>query len=158
MTPPRETLDLAEASGSPSATATVHRSIEAVLLGTNDDTRLLLRGLLRLHHHRVVLEAKSLDDLRDLKPATGPRVLIQDVDADDDRWSEELAAALREHPEFRAVVLLPAEGGGLRAEALRVGARAVVIRPFAIRELVRLVDEAADGSAPIVESDPDQHA
>ncbi len=122
--------------------------IEAVLLGTNDDTRLLLRGLIRLHRHRVALEARTIDELEGLPPSTRPRVLIQDVDAEDDRWSDELRFALDRHPDLRAVVLLPTDGTSLRAEALRAGASAVIVRPFAVRELVRKVTEVVDDPAP----------
>jgi len=149
MSPARETMVMQETPASSGSALRPERSIEAVLLGANDDTRLLLRGLLRLHRHRIVLEAKSVDDLRQLPPADGPRVLLQDVDDDDERWSEDLAGALRDHPELRAVVLLPSDGGGLRAEAMRSGARGVIVRPFSIRDLVHQVDDAAFGPEPL---------
>ena len=158
MSPLHDASMISAGSGSTSASPRPTRVLDAVLFGTNDETRLLLRGLLRLHHHRVIHEARSLDDLAGLPPAAGPRVLLQDVDAEDDRWSEELATALRDHPDLRAVVLLPTEGGGMRAEAMRVGARGVLVRPFAIRDLVRLVDEAAFGADVAAPVASDRHA
>jgi DNA-binding NarL/FixJ family response regulator len=158
MSPSHDRSMISADSGSTRASPRPTRVLDAVLLGTNDDTRLLLRGLLRLHHHRVVLEARSLDDLAALAPAAGPRVLLQDVDAEDERWSEELVGALRAHPDLRAVVLLPTEGGGMRAEAMRAGACGVLVRPFAIRDLVRLVDEAAFGPGPTSPAASDRQA
>ncbi len=145
----REVLGAQEGSGPGALPAPEGRPVEAVLLSRNDDTRLLLRGLLRLHHHRIVLEARTVDELRELAPGLGPRLLLQDVDTEDERWSDELAVVLHDHPDLRAVVLLPSEGGGLRAEAMRVGARAVIVRPFAIRELMRLVEEAVSSPDPV---------
>ena len=145
----REVLGAQEGSGSGASFEPPGRTVEAVLLGRNDDTRLLLRGLLRLHHHRIVLEARTVEELEQLAPTPTPRVLLQDVDTGDDRWSDELAWALHQHPDLRAIVLLPSEGGGLRAEALRVRARSALVRPFAIRELIRLVNEAVDPGLPV---------
>ncbi len=130
--------------------------IEAVLLGTNDDTRLLLRGLIRLHRHRVALEARSVEELEELAPSSRPRVLLQDVDAEDDRWSDELKIALERFPDLRAIVLLPTDGTSLRAEALRAGASAVIVRPFAVRELIRKVVEVVDDPGPRARPPPGQ--
>ena len=146
----REVLGAQDGSGSGASNGASEPTVEAILLGQNDDIRLLLRGLLRLHHHRVVLEAHTVEELRGLPPGSRPRVLLQDVDTGDDRWSNELAWALHEHPDLRAIVLLPNEGGGLRAEAMRVGARSTIVRPFAIRELMRLVSEAVGSGPPQV--------
>ncbi len=142
----RRTADLTDAGATP--------PIEAVLLGTNDDTRLLLRGLIRLHRHRVALEARSIDELDSLVPSGRSRVLIQDVDPEDDRWSDELRFALDRHPDLRALVLLPTDGSAMRAEAIRAGASAVIVRPFAVRELIRKVVEVVDDPAPRPPSGP----
>ncbi len=126
-------------------------SLDAVIFGANDDTRLLLRGLLRLQRHQVILEAATVDATREIPAGDRPRVLLFDVDAADDRWSEDLRAILEMHPDLRTLVLLPHDRSALREEAGRVGARAVIVRPFQVRDLVRLVDEAVYGApdAPI---------
>jgi len=116
-------------------------TVPAVLWVPDEDLRLLLRGLLVLQHHPVVLELTSADALRRWE---APRVALLVVDAVSgaDRWRAELAEALRSRPELRAVVLLPHDREGLRQEAEALGARATVVRPFAVRDLVGAIREA----------------
>ncbi len=116
----------------------------AVLCGESDDHRLLLRGLLRLYRHPVIYEARTLDDLEQLTPASDPRILILDVDGGDDRWTLELAGALAQHSELRAVVILPTGDPEAERRALAAGARAVLPRPFAIQDLVRTLGRAVE--------------
>ena len=116
--------------------------IPAVVWGPNDDTRLLLRGLLRLNRHAVVYEARTLGDLELLPPSTQPRLLLVDVGADGGRWSDELARAVQLHSELRPLAILPAGRPDLEAQALRAGARAVLARPFAIQDFVRALAKA----------------
>ncbi len=117
------------------------RTAPAVLWGSNDDTRLLLRGLLRLYRFPVIYEARSLEDLEQLPTASEPRLLLRDLEAKGGDWSGELASALRLHTELRAVVILPPGLPAAEAEALRAGAKAVLPRPFAIREFLRVVSQ-----------------
>lgn len=120
--------------------------IPAVLWVPDDDVRLLLRGILTLHRHPVVLELSSSEALRRWDP-TPIALLIVDAVSGAGRWREELAAALAARPELRAVVLLPHDDGALRREAEALGARATVVRPFAVRDLLGAIREAlGDGS------------
>ncbi len=114
---------------------------ETVLWIPDDDRRLLVRGLLTLGHHPVVLEARSTEALRRWEPG-GPTVLVLDAISGAERWREELARAVGLRPELGAVVLLPSDDGALRAEAEKLGARAVVSRPFGARELLEAVERA----------------
>lgn len=114
--------------------------VPAVLFGGDDDRRLLLKGILLLRHHPVSLEARTVEELRELAPSSRPELLV--FDAGDGPWAETLAASLRERPTLRAVVLLPPRSPGMRDEALHAGARSTVTRPFTIRELVDAIDDA----------------
>jgi len=116
----------------------------AVILGGSEDTRLLLRGLLRLHRHRILLEGPSTDGIDGLPSSTEPKVLVLDAGATaDTAWAESLASVLQRRADLRALVILPASDPALEARARAAGARAVLVRPFAIREFVEAVDSVA---------------
>jgi DNA-binding NarL/FixJ family response regulator len=113
----------------------------AVILGGSEDTRLLLRGLLRLHRHRVLLETPSPEGLEGLPASPEPKVLILDAGPKtDNSWAELLASVLERRADFRALVILPASDPALESRARAAGAQAVLVRPFAIREFVEAVD------------------
>ncbi len=130
---------------SPAAGERAPTGAPAVVLVADDDLRLLVRGVLILEHHPVILEAKGPESLRWLGPPDRETVLILDAGDGRGNWKEDLAAALKERPELRPVVLLPRGGDGLRTEAEGLGARATVVRPIVLRELVRALDDALAG-------------
>lgn len=119
--------------------------VPSVLWIPDDDVRLLLRGILTLHHHPVTLELSSAEALRRWE-APPVALLIVDAVSGADRWREELAEALRTRPELRAIVLLPRDRESLRREAESLGARVTLVRPFAVRDLVAAIHEALHGS------------
>lgn len=137
------------ATGSaPDASIAPASSVPAVLLGGSEDTRLLLRGLLRLHRHRVLLEAQAPDGIERLPASPETKILILDAGSDPDcRWAEGLVAVLRTRPDLRALVILPSSDPALETRARKAGARATLVRPFAIRDFVEAVDLAASGPA-----------
>jgi DNA-binding NarL/FixJ family response regulator len=120
--------------------------VPAVLWVPDDDVRLLLRGILTLQHHPVALELSSAEALLRWEP---PKVALLIVDAVSgaDRWRAELAEALRTRPELRALVLLPRDREKVRQEAETLGARATLVRPFAVTDLVRAIQIALRGDA-----------
>jgi DNA-binding NarL/FixJ family response regulator len=119
-------------------------AIPAVLWVPDDDVRLLLRVILTLQRFPIALELSSAEALRRWEPP--PLVLfVVDAVSGADRWREELAEALRIRPELRTVVLLPRDREALRREAEALGARATLVRPFAVREFVAAVREALRG-------------
>lgn len=122
--------------------------VPAVLWVPDDDVRLLLRGILTLQRYPVTLELSSAEALRhwDAPPVA---LLVVDAVSGADRWREELTEALRARPELRALVLLPRDREALRREAEALGARATLVRPFAVREFVAAVREALAGSSSI---------
>ncbi len=118
----------------------------AVLCSPDPDTRLLLKGLLRLQRHPVRTESDSADDLLELDPVAEPTVLLFEIAPGADRWEEELRAIGARHPKVRSVVIAPGGGAELDDRARCAGARAVLHRPFSIREM-RTAIEAALGDA-----------
>jgi CheY-like chemotaxis protein len=138
---------LGEGGGAPSSrsparpAASAAEPVPAVLWVPDDDVRLLLRGILTLQHHPVALEITAAEALRRWDP---PKVALLIVDAVSgvDRWREELTEALRSRPELRALVLLPRDREKVRHEAEALGARATLVRPFAVADLVRAIGVA----------------
>jgi DNA-binding NarL/FixJ family response regulator len=129
--------------GRPVERATPTRA-PAVIWGRNADTRLLLRGLLRLHRFPVLHEVSTFDEIVALPALSEPTVLVIDAEVEGQAWHENLRAVLAAHPELRPLVLLPPGNGALESSARTAGARAVVARPFAIRDFVRAVTAAAE--------------
>jgi DNA-binding NarL/FixJ family response regulator len=116
-------------------------SSPAILWVPDDDVRLLLRGILTLQHHPVVLEITTAESLQRWEP-TSLTLLIVDAVSGASGWREELAAALKLRPELRPIVLLPRDSEAIRREAEALGARATLVRPFAVRDLVGAIHEA----------------
>jgi DNA-binding NarL/FixJ family response regulator len=116
-----------------------------VIVGGSEETRLLLRGLVRLHHHRVVGESATAQGLEALPPNASPRVLILVADGDGEEWPHELGLALERQPGLLPLLIVPDLTPDLVARARRLGVRGVLNRPFAIRDLVSAVEAVARG-------------
>jgi len=131
------------ALGRPTTDGPAAAGVRAVLWGQNEDTRLLLRGLLRLHRCSVLHEVATLADLVALPSVPEPSVLVVDAESEAQGWERDLPTALKAHPELRGLVILPPAGGSLESRARAAGAVTVVVRPFAIRDFVLAVSAAA---------------
>lgn len=136
---------VAPSAGSGPGSSGPARGAPAVVLARDDDLRILVRGVLLLEGHPIALEGRTPDVLRRLDAPERPTLLLLAVDDGDERWADDLAQALRERPELRAVVLLPRGLERLSEEAERQGARAVLVRPIALAELDRALREALSG-------------
>jgi len=120
----------------------------AVVLGGSEDTRLLLRGLLRLHRHRVLLEAPTREGVERLPRSAETKILVMDAGTEKgENWAEELTQLLSGRTDLRALVILPSSDPALEARARRAGARSTLVRPFAIRDFIQAVD-ALDTAPP----------
>jgi CheY-like chemotaxis protein len=125
-------------------------TVPSILLIPEPDTRLLLKGLLRLHRHPVVFEADGIADLARLPPSPEPKIALVEVDLADPNWTDALGARLAERPDVRAVLVTTDRSPRLGEQARAAGCRAVLVRPFQIRDLVGALDAAArahDGPA-----------
>lgn len=119
----------------------------AILWVPDDDVRLLLRGILQLHHHPVVLQLTSAEGLRGWD-SSRTALLVIDAASGAERWQQELAQALRIRPELRALVLFAREEEPARRKAEGLGARATLARPFALRDFLRAVSQALGAPGP----------
>lgn len=126
-------------SGSPDPT------VGAVILGGNDETRLLLRGLLRLHRYRVLAEAPSAEALEPAREPLGRRVLILVSDGDDDDWARELVVARERQTGLLPLLIVPDTQAEMVARARAAGVLGILCRPFAIRDLISTVEVVSRG-------------
>ncbi len=118
------------------------------VVGGSEETRLLLRGLLRLHGHQVVGEGAAFAEIlpRD-SAAEGPTTVVADVDLDDPETGRTLAAIRRARPSLRIVLLTPHRSARVEAKARELGLAGILRRPFAVRELMEAV-EGRPGALP----------
>lgn len=110
-----------------------------VVVSGSDETRMLLRGLLRLQRHRVVAEGGRVDCLEKVPGDGSDTVLVLDVDVADDGWAKGLRDALTRRPSLRVVLLTPSRGGRIEDQAKELGVLTLLRRPFAVHELVEAV-------------------
>ncbi len=121
------------------------RTVATVIVGGTEETRLLLRGLIRLHQHRVLAEKSTADELDPADPTDPAQVLILVADGQGDEWPHELATARTHQPDLLPLLIVTERTPDLIARARRMGVKAVLNRPFAIRDLVSSVEAVARG-------------
>jgi CheY-like chemotaxis protein len=118
------------------------------VLGGSEDSRLLLRGLLRLHRHRVLLEGPTHEGIERVPVSPDQKVLVLDAGTGkSDSSFSELQAALQGRGDLSAIVILPSADPALEAKAREAGAKTILVRPFAIRDFIQAVDSVGTPSA-----------
>lgn len=118
-----------------------------IVAGGSEETRLLLRGLVRLHHHRVIGEGPGPEVLAGLAPDVVRPVLLLDADIDDPAWIQQVDSTLKAHPDAKAVLLTSHRSQVVDERARSAGFHSVLRRPFAVHDLVRMIEEVAPGSS-----------
>ena len=112
-----------------------------MIVGGTEETRLLLRGLLRLYRHLIVAEGPTFRVLPPPgSPDDHPSVALIDIDLDDREAVAGIARAKREHPGLRVLLLTPNRTQIMEARAKEAGIDAIVRRPFAVHELMDAMD------------------
>jgi DNA-binding NtrC family response regulator len=123
-----------------------------VIVGGAEEAQLILRGLLRLHQHRVIGAGLSgAAALETIRQATDP-VLLIDVDSTDPPWADFVPEAQKANPATRVVLLTPSRSVRLDSQAKSLGVAAFVRRPFAIQELLDAVGRTSPPAVPRVPS------
>jgi DNA-binding NtrC family response regulator len=119
-----------------------------VIVGGAEEAQLILRGLLRLHQHRIIgTGLQGTAALEALRQATAP-VLLLDVDSKEPVWTEFVPEARRVNPATRVVLLTPSRSTRLDSQARSLGVAALVRRPFAIQELLSAVEPPSAPPSP----------
>jgi DNA-binding NtrC family response regulator len=107
-----------------------------VIAGGSDETRLLLRGLIRLHHHRVIAEGYGPETIAQLPADIEAPVFLLDADLDNPKWLEQIADLQIRHPQHRVVLLTAYGSASFEARAKGLGVNRLLRRPFAVHDLV----------------------
>ena len=110
-----------------------------IIVGGSDETRLLLRGLLRLHRQRVLSEGTTTEYLKTLPTSTEPSVLLLDVDLEAPEWLSAIRQTVDRIEGMRAVLLTPSRSPRVEELARRAGVSKLLRRPFAVHELIEAV-------------------
>jgi len=125
-----------------------------VIVGGSEEAQLILRGLLRLHQHRIIGASLSGTPALEMIRQTVDPVLLIDVDMKEPSWSDFIPAALRANAKTRVVLLTPSRSARLDGQARSLGVGALVRRPFAIQELLSAVGGSTEPTAPTGPSPP----
>jgi DNA-binding NarL/FixJ family response regulator len=121
---------------------------DVLVAGGSEETRLLLRGLLRLHHHRVIGDLASGSATLTIPADAKALVAVVDANLQDPEWERAIADARRQHPDLKIVLLTATRSTEVLAKARTLGVAAIVRRPFAVRELIEAVGPATPPASP----------
>ncbi|HYK93921.1 MAG TPA: hypothetical protein VEY07_07775 [Thermoplasmata archaeon] len=112
-----------------------------VIVGGTEETRLLLRGLLRLYRHRVVGEGPTFRSLGTVSPPDPhPTVAVIDLDLEDPEAVQSIQRAKSESPGLRILLLSANRTAAIETRAREVGVDALIRRPFAVHELMESIE------------------
>jgi CheY-like chemotaxis protein len=115
----------------------------AVVVAGDEETRVLLRGLLRLHHFRVEGEAEGATQALELLRHHRPALLVVDANLAEGSCAGLLREARALLPQLRTILVAPASRPPPPDTS---GATdAVLLRPFRIRQFAEAL---VPGSAP----------
>ncbi|MCI4339842.1 MAG: hypothetical protein L3K06_03670 [Thermoplasmata archaeon] len=112
---------------------------DVAIVGGSEETRLLLRGLVRLHHHRVLSEGAGPEALSELPEEPASLVVLIDADIEKPEWAEPIRLALRDRPSRRAVLISPTRSPRIENRSKELGFATLLRRPFAVHELVEAI-------------------
>lgn len=105
----------------------------AVVVAGDEETRVLLRGLLRLHHFRVDGEAEGATQCLELIREHRPTLLVADVNLAEGSPGVLVSEARRVAPHLRVILVAPASRPPAPADHDK-GPDVVLLRPFRIRQ------------------------
>jgi DNA-binding NarL/FixJ family response regulator len=115
-----------------------------VVVAGDEETRVLLRGLLRLHHFRVEGEAEGANQALELLRHHRPALLVVDVNLAEGSSTALIRDAHALLPTIRTILVAPASRPPPSAEA-PTGPGVVLLRPFRIRQFAEaLVPTSSD--------------
>jgi DNA-binding response OmpR family regulator len=105
----------------------------AVVVAGDEETRVLLRGLLRLHHFRVDGEAEGVTQALDLLRRHHPTLLVIDVNLSEGSALRLLREARTLSPHLRTILVAPASRPPPPAVPEETP-DVLLLRPFRIRQ------------------------
>lgn len=118
----------------------------AIVVAADEETRVLLRGLLRLHHVRVDGEAEGASHALELVTSRRPKLMVADVNLAEGSPTSLVAEARAIEPELRVILVAPAS----RPPSLPIPEQrpdVVLLRPFRIRQFAEALLPSAEPAA-----------
>ncbi len=106
----------------------------AIVVAGDEETRVLLRGLLRLHHFRVDAEAEGATHALELLKELRPQIMVADVNLAEGSPSALIGGARAILPEIRVILVAPASRPPVPASDPGLRPDVVLLRPFRIRQ------------------------
>jgi DNA-binding NarL/FixJ family response regulator len=123
-------------------------SPSAVVAAGDEETRVLLRGLLRLHHFTVDGEAEGAIQALELLRTHRPGILVVDVNLAEGSPAALVADARAILPSLRVILVAPASRPPPVMGVARQGPDVVLLRPFRIRQFAEAVAPTVTGATP----------
>jgi DNA-binding NarL/FixJ family response regulator len=117
----------------------------AVVVAGDEETRVLLRGLLRLHHFRVDGEAEGATEALELIRHHRPGLLVVDVNLAEGSPLALLTEARKAVPSIRTILVAPTSRPPPPSTAPVVDV--VLLRPFRIRQFAEALTPGPPPSA-----------
>lgn len=117
-----------------------------VLVGRNSETRTLLKGLLRLHRHRIVGEGGTFEQAATFLGSDPRPLLVMDTEGEAEDWTAATEAVAR-YPGLKTIMITGGRSPKFEEKAQRAGISRVVHRPFAVHELVDAVASTSPNGA-----------
>jgi len=118
----------------------------AIVVAGDEETRVLLRGLLRLHHYRVIGEAEGSTEGTELLRTHPPSVMVVDAALAEGSFPILIREARLLRPEMRVVLVTPTPvrpGDGTPRGA--DGPDATVTRPFRMADFLQALRGSVAG-------------
>ena len=129
----------------------VSSTSNAIVVAGDEETRVLLRGLLRLHHFRVDGEAEGLSPAVELIGVHRPNLLVVDANLAEGSVGALIGQARRIVPGIRVVLVAPASRPPTAPTDPSQHPDALLLRPFRIRQFAEALirpGETSPGSLP----------
>jgi DNA-binding NarL/FixJ family response regulator len=121
----------------------------AIVVAGDEETRVLLRGLLRLHHFRVDGEAEGATHALELLRDHRPQLLVADVNLAEGSPSALIGGARSLLPQLRVILVAPASRPPVPPTEVTQRPDVVLLRPFRIRQFAEaLLPLAANNGGP----------
>ncbi|HYA70880.1 MAG TPA: hypothetical protein VEH28_05895 [Thermoplasmata archaeon] len=120
----------------------------AIVVAGDEETRVLLRGLLRLHHFRVDGEAEGVTPALELIGLHHPSLLVVDASLAEGSVGPLIGRARSLVPGLRVILVAPASRPPSLAPEVAQRPDALLLRPFRIRQFAEALVRPGPGTAP----------
>jgi DNA-binding NarL/FixJ family response regulator len=120
----------------------------AVVAAGDEETRVLLRGLLRLHHFRVDGEAEGATQCLELIRDHHPTLLVADVNLAEGSPGALVSEARKAAPQLRVILVAPASRPPNVPSDHDRAPDVVLLRPFRIRQFAEALLPSSSGASP----------